>query len=202
MWDKIKKSFIDGTALLLPISCCVVGTLSCKTSQPKVEMPKPSPIATAAVQQATVMIDSSGFMITATISNIQAAKECFAEGAYIDLARLGPKGFGLNSTFHMVIDSTNSCITSIEGADDGIGKNATPQEKPKSVLSSDRIVLTTRSLLPGKYLMLVQKWDGMKCLSRFIPIIYKEGSPLKINIPLDAKLPFRLDLGVVDLRLE
>jgi len=138
-----------------------------------------------------VAADRSGFTITATIGNLQAVKDnhCVVEDSYIEMTRLSDKSLEIKEQ----MECTAFCVTSIAGATDG------QQEKPKATLSGDQIVLTAKALLPGHYLAVLGKWDGMKCMGRLTPILHKGGSPMKIEIPSDAKTPLQLDLGTVEL---
>jgi hypothetical protein len=102
-----------------------------------------------------------GFTFTATIGNLQAAKErCgVTKDSYLELMRVRPKGEK---------------------------KSSVPEESPKAYLSTNKIVLKAKALIPGQYLIAVQK-------------TYCGGFMGPINIAPDAKTPFRVDLGVMNL---
>jgi hypothetical protein len=68
----------------------------------------------------------------------------------------------------------------------GEKKSPVPEESPKAYLSTSKIVLKAKALIPGQYLMAVQK-------------TYCGGFMGPINIPPDAKTPIRVDLGVINL---
>jgi len=127
--------------------------------------PKPEATAKSAAadpaEPPAAVTGPGGFTFTATIGNLQAAKEScgVTKDSYLELMRLRPKGEQ---------------------------KTSLPEESPKAYLSTSKIVLKAKALIPGQYLMFVQK-------------TYCGGFIGPINIPPDAKTPFRVDLGVMKL---
>jgi hypothetical protein len=149
-------------ALIIPSFCMVAEADDTPTTAKSSNKGKNSKKVVAEVDPPAALTGPGGFTITATIGNLEAGKaKCgITKDAYIELMRLRPNGEK---------------------------KSTVPQESPKTDLSTSKIVLTAKALMPGQYMMFLQKTYCGGFLNK------------AIVIPPDAKTPFRLDLGVVDL---
>jgi hypothetical protein len=110
-----------------------------------------------------------GFTIAATISNLPGVEQCFGNSTYFDLLRVGHEG----------------------------EPPSNPPEKPKAVLTHNRVVLTANAVLSGTYVVVAQ--EVKNCTGT--QMLVSGDSVAQFNVPPDAKTPFTVDLGMVELPL-